>query len=577
MLGARIQKVGCMTIKFKLFSRALSNGRRRLVVRVHNKTKASLFDQNVYTELSIDPKYWDKETERVSSQHSSHDLINSRIAEIKERRERLLTKFESNKISAQGVASQLLEKKDVSTLDDFISNNMRKDKTDVTYQNYVDKLKGFKKLIGHNGKLAFQDISNNLFQTAYAKGTKRQKEGTITSRSFNGYVSTTLAILKEAKFLGETDVVIDLPTKYKHLKKARDKNISITKNKGNTTEDLFNAIDKINTLQQWQSVAVWLLQFCLRGFYYGDLVNLKQTNIEDINQNKVGHLIQPMMSDKIYINQYRSKTEYPMYIHVFNYPTLTLIHKLKYSFVYTHIDKKLNGKSILASINDTLSLFDYDHTENSKFHNQMWKHFQRKTKKMNLKQKFARKTFNQYAQRLNISQDVRAMLLGQASNKLLAQHYDDNTIPELLKEVDEAHLEVLKLFKANEIMDKLLVKLKYLIIKDKLPEWILCQSVVHKTNKRLRVLVGFVNHKPKWCNIEGKFRKYFIQDKRGDDDYWQDLDTMFDDKVKERETRERVTRKLWGDDSKIYKDVMKQLDLVEKAEIKIFRLPKSEN
>jgi hypothetical protein len=52
---------------------------------------------------------------------------------------------------------------------------------------------------------------------------------------------------------------------------------------------------------------------------------------------------------------------------------------------------------------------------------------------------------------------------------------------------------------------------------------------------------------------------------------------MFDDKVKERETRERVTRKLWGDDSKIYKDVMKQLDLVEKAEIKIFRLPKSEN
>ena len=149
------------------------------------------------------------------------DLINTRIAEIKERRERLLTKFESNKISAQGVASQLLEKKDVSTLDDFIDNFMRKDRTDVTYQNYVDKLKGFKKLIGHNGKLAFQDITNNLFQTAYATGTKRQKEGSITSRSFNGYVSTTLTILKEAKFLGETDVVIDLPTKYKHLKKAR--------------------------------------------------------------------------------------------------------------------------------------------------------------------------------------------------------------------------------------------------------------------------------------------------------------------------------------------------------------------
>ena len=50
-----------MTIKFYLYSRVLSNGKKMLKVRVAHKQNNVLKDTNLSTGLSIVPKFWDKD------------------------------------------------------------------------------------------------------------------------------------------------------------------------------------------------------------------------------------------------------------------------------------------------------------------------------------------------------------------------------------------------------------------------------------------------------------------------------------------------------------------------------------
>ena len=42
---------------------------------------------------------------------------------------------------------------------------------------------------------------------------------------------------------------------------------------------VYKAIEEVNSIQQWQSVAIWLFSFSMRGFYYGDIAKLKQKDI----------------------------------------------------------------------------------------------------------------------------------------------------------------------------------------------------------------------------------------------------------------------------------------------------------
>ena len=153
---------------------------------------------------------------------------------------------------------------------------------------------------------------------------------------------------------------------------------------------------------------------------------------------------------------------------------------------------------------------------NSEAHKKFWRHRQRRLAVVGgLKIIKARKTFNQTAQSLEISSDVRSLLLGQsASNNILNEHYNDNTIPELLEKVDKAHRDVLDRFRCEEILDRLLIKLKYLVNKNKLPGWLLCESPVFKNGRDITVVTGVEgglnNPEPIITKIvDPKFRKYF--------------------------------------------------------------------
>lgn len=556
-----------MKVNFKLFSRDLKSSKKALRVRVYHKTKTRVFDRSVGTGLSIISKYWDKDAERVTDLHPSQKVINEKIAEIKQNREELLNEFDTGNISCESVLTQIIQKDSDECIDDFIESRVKPAKSDSVYENLKMALAGFKKLVSHKGKMSWSDLTNELIFRAHSIATKRQEDGTLASRSYQNYISSMVQLVNLGRFIGVTNKTLDIPESYSHLDAVKDKSYHITKNNGHTTEELQQAIKDIKTIQQWQAVAMWLLSFCTRGFYYGDIVSLKQANIKDVEDNPIGHLLSTFAGDDVHIYHRRSKGYFPMYIKLFKYPVMGLINRLKFVTVYTHNDRRLNGKSILGDINDQLSIWDYDHKGNTKWHNEMTKHIQRKLKKKGLEFKKARKSFNQYAQKLELSEKVREVLLGhKEGGNTIKKHYDSHTLLPFLKKVDEKHMEVLKQFKAEELYDLLLVKLKSLVISQNLPKWILCQGAVQKEGRKLKILTGHQNPKDdfrkfyenlEWVEIEDKYRKYFLKDKRAGKNYWTDLDNS--------PTKEQLFKK-------ILKEITSKQTEIKKAETKVFKL-----
>ena len=543
-----------MTIKFLLKSRVLKNNLKSLKLRVVHSVRGLKRDAICDTGLKINPKYWDKDSERVTDRHSNHQIINEALNEIAYKRNKILTKFEANKLTFEGVVASLRRGGDDTTLEDFIDNQVKELKEDVTYCNYRDKLKGFKKLIGHKGYLKFNDISNEMFVKAHRNATDLQRQKKMSARTYQGYVGTILAVLSLAKFLGVYDSSFEIPRQYKTLKNKR----KMSKNKGNTTEDVLKAIGKISTIREWQSVTIWLLKFCLRGFYSADIVKMTKSQIEDRNEHKMGHLLSTYLKDEVYINFWRSKTDFPMFIHIFQNPTMSIISKLKASFVYTHFNREINDKSILADINDNIKIFDYDVKKHYDKHKQLHKKINEKSSSLGLVQKFARKTFNQYADRLELSEAIRKILIGQATDRMLGESYDDNTIQVKLDRVDKAHLDILNLFRVEELWDRLLVKLKALVMKDSLPEWLLYfGSGVSVQGNKVMILKGNPQKKVEWIEVEGKYKSYFKKF-----EYQLKADDLFP--TKEERIKENTL--------KIFERLANQEKEIKKAETKVFKL-----
>jgi hypothetical protein len=95
-------------------------------------------------------------------------------------------------------------------------------------------------------------------------------------------------------------------------------------------------------------------------------------------------------------------------------------------------------------------IFAYD-INDTLIHKNVWDVYQKRIKKLLGKPfKTARKTFESYALKLAISQDIRYKLLGHA-NPTIKAHYQDWEWDELKLQVDEAHLNVLNEYKAKEI------------------------------------------------------------------------------------------------------------------------------
>jgi hypothetical protein len=166
------------------------------------------------------------------------------------------------------------------------------------------------------------------------------------------------------------------------------------------------------------------------------------------------------IKNEIFIEHPRSKSEHTenedMYIHIDNMITEPLIDMLKMSVVKTHH----NRRDIVADVNDSLKIFDYNPTQNSLKHKSRWALHTRRLRKYGMTMKNARKTFLTYAKELSIDEDTRLILVGRKNDPIFSSSYDNNRTKAMVDKVTKAHKSILKAFEAQRLIDLLCAKLK---------------------------------------------------------------------------------------------------------------------
>jgi hypothetical protein len=510
-----------MKISFFLKSRALSDGFRALGLQF---TFSRDNRAQKLTGLKVNPEFWDKDNQRVTKNHIGNEDINRNILDIQQRIGVARIKYDNKRLNSDGVVAYVLRKSDDTSVSNYINTHIKQDcNTMSTFNSYVQWWSAFKNMVGKSNQVfKIEDLMvERLYSNALKIGNKLVADEKLTSRSYKNYISVCQKVLNHSY---DNRVIYD---KYIIPKKFRTTNVFRKKDKSeNQPYEIWNAIEKLSSIEQWQSIAIWLLSFSMRGFYYSDLVALTESKITD----KKGKKTPRNLFGDMYIDHWREKSKVHIFIKVPR-QVQRLLLMIKFSLVYTKIDKKINGKSILADINDRIGLYDYDKDTHSKEHDSLWKLVNRKSSKFGLVQKNARQTFNQYGQRIEVSKETREIMLGHLGNRTIEQHYDNYKLTEVVDRVDKAHLEVLEAFKTFELIKALTDKLDALIKANKsLPKWLLLQSGVHKVGREYKVLVGYENHKPIWSEIEPKYKSYFKQDISTDKGYWNDVDSWLDDK-----------------------------------------------
>ena len=143
-------------------------------------------------------------------------------------------------------------------------------------------------------------------------------------------------------------------------------------------------------------------------------------------------------------------------------PILPLLYQLRDTVRLTHgqrVNKKTGkdfkkANSVYSENVEEGWVFSYD-INDSKTHKNVWDVYQKRIKKLLGKPfKTARKTFESYALKLKVSQDIRFKLLGHA-NPTIKAHYQDWEWEELKEQVDEAHVQVLEEYKVEELLEAL--------------------------------------------------------------------------------------------------------------------------
>ncbi|MDB9823992.1 Arm DNA-binding domain-containing protein [Flavobacteriaceae bacterium] len=231
------------------------------------------------------------------------------------------------------------------------------------------------------------------------------------------------------------------------------------------TEDFKEAIEKIRDVYDLQAMYFYLLMFCLRGFYQGDIVTMHLYDTNLCEPDEPDGTIYLDSTKKRYIKHQRSRTGELMEIRMDLEPILSLLYELRDTVRLTHgqrVNKKTGERfkkanSVYSENEQEGWIFSYD-INDSKTHKNVWDVYQKRIKKLLGKPfKTARKTFESYALKLKVSQDIRFKLLGHA-NPTIKAHYQDWEWEELKEQVDEAHLEVLKEYKAEELFEALKTK-----------------------------------------------------------------------------------------------------------------------
>lgn len=439
-----------MVITLKLDNNVKKSGYQSVYFKLtHGKSSTNnQIRKWITTGLEVSAKQFDLKNFRAKPRHPNQEVINQAIVKFKEAKRTCETKFEAGTYTIQQVINHLSGGSNIDSVDDYIEQEIKATRTYQTYKDYSNILGCFKKHMDYESDrpVSFNELSN---YTLLSKFKRNMVAKGLSPNTINSYFTKIRVVLNDA-YLNQ--FIFEKFTLHKSLRMPKP----ISQPKTCSVDDFKSAIKKCKTLPQIQALGFWLLMFGTRGMYPADIVKIKKSNFRDISNldNVVNDGIIKLVQDgENFIIHTRSKnrnrSNVPMIIRI-DQTIHRLFYWLKLSAIITHY----NRPEVLGAFNDNISIFDYD--VDSDIHVNFWDNLSGHcTKLLGYRFMDARKTFNTQALKLKISNDIRQVLLGQ-KNMTMLQYYDDLSIIE--DEVNEAHIEVLKVFEfetlVNLIVDK---------------------------------------------------------------------------------------------------------------------------
>ena len=360
----------------------------------------------------------------------------------------------------------------------------------------------------------FNEVTNQLYARFHSIGKKEIEQGNKSPKTIKKYGQSVLYICRQAFYYEQRKERIDIYSKYLKFPKVDKEPVY------HTWQEIEFAIKNTYTLEQWQSCALWLMMFGLRGINNVDIVNISGKLLKELKEvrgkEKLVSVENKDFNRELYLDYKRSKTGVPMIISVFP-PILTLIKYLKNTVVKTHIDKRCKNRGIIKGLEDRLNIFEYDSRNQKKFHRQLWKQRQNKFSVLStdsIEFKNARSTFFQVAQSIYSTLDTK-ILVGHKMTDV-TEAYASVRQADVIRKMNRQHIEVLKKYNYEKLVKTLVKQLYKLVGEDKAPNWVLANAL--STNKYMLTIAvdkqgNIKDNVYSAVKIEDKYYKYFKNQK----------------------------------------------------------------
>lgn len=437
-----------MIIALKLDNNVKKSGLNSVYFNVsHGKSgQSDQIRKRIYPNLEVNLKQFDVKNFRAKSTHPNYSIINKRIEELRSFQSVAQTKFDAGQYNTEQVILHLKGETDVESVDSYLDTFVKKQKAkNTTYLDYKATLGAFRKHMGwdKNRPIAFNDLTN--YSTLVEFRTNCLKK--VKATSFNSYLKKIKAICNDAY---DNQVIFERPYFSKRLSiNGAERKEAVTLE----SDKFLKGIESCEQIFELQAMCIYLLSFMTRGMYISDLVKFKSSKLRnEFDEEEIldeGDITQLCQDGYDYIIHDRSKNEgrsnVRMVIRV-DTDTLSMFVLMKLSVWCTHYDRR---KEFKLNNNDPLSFTAHD-VDNTNLHKGFYDVYQKHIREiLGVPAKSARATFNNYARKLKISEEMRNVLLGH-SNQNVIKHYDDLSFIE--NEIHNAHISVLNEYNVSNLV-----------------------------------------------------------------------------------------------------------------------------
>lgn len=465
------KKISMLNITFKFHNYKRKDGTYQLLIRL----RCSDQEKVIPTEIHIDKSKWDNSNKMVRSDHLAAQPINKLIKGYHDKIKNIKPLFELGEIDFQQAFLMLTSSGSLDSLESYRESFCKRESAQW-HRNTQNSLDAFKYHTGLE-HVNFKDITReNILKM---KDSVRSKG--MQGDTHNNYLRHIRALYNKA--LADNTTYRDFNFS-KDLFEKTDKHSK--KLLTNQPHDIALAIESLNlrstdkraigySLRDFEAIGFWLLKFSLRGMYGKDIVSLSSNNklynykayID--HQNDGSTKEQMTKGNPYFLDHRRHKTGNMMRIWINLPPIGGLIYILRRLVAQTHPNlsylsyedlTKPYQELVKKPDYDELRIFRHDSRVDIKADENLWNNYNKHLRKLEVYSfESARKSFNTTARILNIPEGIKKTLIGQTDHSI-QRHYDNFNDPELLAQVQLAHLQIMHRFNIIELYQMWLKKME---------------------------------------------------------------------------------------------------------------------